>query len=543
MLSSTVKRFILPFSAEKSNGSFGSEVEAAAVYSLSEFERMKGGGLILKQPEEKLHFIAEMGYPLWLFPNNLVAYILDGLTNFNYSIPYVELPVAKSLMENLEASSKTREDYMTFLSDNSRYFKQPTIEKQCSIRSLIVDLDFKREFDVYRKEASEVMGQLTKLAPLTSRLQETTISSMMAEMNRLQSSLKENADMLRECLRRVNKTTSQYITELDYAAEAVKDEAQAKIKAQEELINPQIVKLNSECKHQIEKVTAGFDNEIDKLEKLKAKTSKSIDSEEKKLKQYEQAAKEQAQQSHLIYETRWKSKSKETKKEIGGLKKERKQIENNIKHLNKQKNEKISALRLELETEVRLARQPLLDRESERDAKILIFKRETEKLVKQEKPLADGLNGALKLAEQVNDGFQMLGIRNLQLQAPAVFYVPFYMACYQTGSANRYLFFAPSMTSSVGFGAKIKGVMGISKINEVFASRFKAIRVLIEKVQLLAKQDSLLNQQITDLGERNNLLRNEFARVNIAKGLVYLKDAGWLSQREYQSLTNSLAQS
>lgn len=543
MLSSSVKRFILPFSAEKSNEPFVSEVEVAAVYAVSEFERIKGGGLILKQPEEKLHFIAKMGYPLWLFPNNLIAYIFDGLNNFNYSFPYVELPIAKSFMENLEVNSKTREDYMAFLSDNSSYFLHPKKEKQFSLRSLIVDSDFRREFDVYRKEAIEVMGQLTKLALLTPTLQKSTISSMIGEMNNLQLSLKADAGLLPECLRRVNKTTSQYITELNYAAEAVKDETDAKIKAQEEIINPQIVTLNSEYKHKIAKVTVGFDDELNKLEKLKAKTSKFIISEEKKLKQFERAAEKQAQKNHLIYEKRWKSKSRETKREISGLKKELKQIENNIKHLIKQKNEKISTLRLELESEIKLVRQPLIDLEAARDAKMLVFKRESEKLVDLEKPLVAGLNVAINLAERVNDGFQMLGIRNLIFRGPALFYVPFYVACYQVGSANRYLFLAPSTTRSVGFAAKLKGVMGISKIRAMFTPRFKAIAVLIEKVQSLTKQDSLLEQQITDLGENNNLLKNEIVRVNMAKGLVYLRDAGWLSQRECQTLTNSLVQS
>ena len=542
MLNTSAKRFILPFSLDKSSESLASEIEIAAVYALAESERIKGGGLILKQPEEKLHFIAQMGYPLWLFPNNLIAYVFDGLNNFTYSVPYFELPKAKSFIDDLEAKSETREDYLIFLLDNSSYFKQPTKEKEFPLRSLIVDLDFKKEFDVYRKEAIEVMGQFTKISPLTPTMQETSISAMIAEMNILQSSLKETADRLPECLRRVKMTTSQYITELDYAAEAVKDEADAKIKAQEELINPQITKLNSEYKHQITKISTDFDNEINKLEKLKAKTSKLIDSEEKKLKQYEQAAKKQARQNHLIYEKRWKSKSKQTKKEISGLKNELKRIENNIKHLNKQKDEKISILRFELVTEVKLARQPLLDLEVARDAKMLIFKRENEKLLDQEKPLVEGLNAAIKLAERVTDGFQMLGIRNLLLRGPALFYVPFYVACYQDGSAKRYLFLAPSTTISAGFAVKLKGVMGISKIKEMFTPRFKTITGLIEKIQVLSKRDSLVDQQITDLGERTNLLKNEVARANISNGLIYLKDAGWLSQREYQSLTRSLAQ-
>jgi hypothetical protein len=42
------------------------------------------------------------------------------------------------------------------------------------------------------------------------------------------------------------------------------------------------------------------------------------------------------------------------------------------------------------------------------------------------------------------------------------------------------------------------------------------------------------------LGEKNNLLNTGLARDNIAKGLVYLKHEGWLSDKEYQVLSNNL---
>jgi hypothetical protein len=543
MLNSPVKRFMLPFSSEKSTEPLAYEVELAVIYSLAEFERQKGGGLILKQPEEKLYFISEIGYPLWLFPNSLFAYIFDGLGNFGYKIPYLELPSAKSFTENFEANSKTNEDYMTFLSSNSRYFLQPAKDKEFLIKNLFNNLDFIREFDAFRKEATEILGPNAKIATLTPNLKESEISSIIAEINRLQLSLKENAEGFRDALRLINKTTSQYVTDLDFAVEAIKDEANAKIKAQEELINPKIVKLNNDYKREITKVTTSFNDEIEKLEKLKTKTLKLNEAVEKKLIQYEKDARKQAQQNHLIYEKRLKLRSKDVKKEISGLKKELKRLENSIKSLNKQKTEKISELWLGLETEIKFTRQPLLDLEVARDAKMLVFREEAEKLIQLQKPLLDGLNNTIKLAEGVYDGFQILGIMNLQLKAPALFYVPFYVACYQVGSENRYLFFAPSTTISAGFAAKLKGVIGISKIKEMYTPRYKAVTGLIEKIHVLSKQDSFLDRQIIELGIRNNLMKNELTRVNIAKGLVYLKDAGWLSTREYQSLTNSLAQS
>ncbi len=542
MLNSAVKRFILPFSPKKSNEPFHSDAEIAAIYAISEIERAKGGGLVLRQPEEKLIFITQIGYPLWLFPNNLNAFIFDGLTNFNYSILYIELSKAKDFNENLEKNSKTREDYMTFLSDQRNYFQQPVTEKEFLLRNLIEDLEFKKEFDLYRKEATEVTGQPTKIALISPNLTETTISSILSEMNKLHFSLKEEADRLSECSRRLNKSTSQYVTELAYSAEAVKDEVNAKIKAQEEIVNPQIIKLTREYKHQITNATKNFDEETIKLKKLLAKTTKFIEADEKKLIQYEHEAKKQAQKSHMIYEKSWKSKIRETKKELSGLKKELKRTENSIKNLTKQKNENVFKVQFEFDVEIKLARQPLLDLEASRDSKLLIFKQETEKLLNLEKPLLEGLNKPIKLAEEVYVRFHTLGIRNTQLKTPALFYIPFYAASYQAGLEQRYIFYAPSITSSIGFATKLKGAMGISKIKQILLPRFKSMSDLIEKAQVLTKLDSALDRQIILLGEKNNLLKNDLARNNISKGLIYLKDVGWLSSKEYQVLSSSLEQ-
>jgi hypothetical protein len=544
MLNVAVKRFILPFSPGKSRELFSFDVEAAAVYALSELERGKGGGLIVKQPEEKLLFITKMGYPLWLFPKNETGYIFDGLNDSSMSVRYFEVPPAKTFIESLEKNSETHEDYMTFLSDHSSYFQQSKKEKEFVLRGLIAGLDFKKEFSVYCKEAVEVTGQLAKLAPLAPTLEEATISSMLTEMDKLQSFLREDSERLSECLRLVNKTTSQYITELDYAAEAVRDEASAKIKAQEEFVIPKIAKLNSEYKYQITQVTRSFNEELESLEKLKDKKIRFIDDNEEKIKRYNREAKTQAQKNHLTYEKTWKEKSRQTKKELDGLKKELKRIENNIKNLNKQKAKKIFKLQLELENAIKLARQPLLDLEAARDAKVLVFKQKTEKLLKQEKPVKEGLNNVIKLAEAVNARFEMLGVREQQLKRlknPALFYVPFYVACYQAGLSKRYVFLPPSMTSPIGFAARLKGAFGRSKIKELFTPRFKEITALIDKVQAVAKQDSLLDDEIKDLGEKNNLLNADLIRENIAEGLVYLKHEGWLSDREYQILSRSLA--
>jgi len=539
MLNSATKRFILPFSPQKSkDGNYESEL--AAIYAVAELERSKGGGLIIKQPREKILFISKIGYPLWLFPKNENIYIFDGLNNTNFAISYIELPATKTFIDSLERNSKTKEDYLTFLSANSNYFQHVDKEKEISVKGLIANEDFTKELSNYRKEANEVIDKPPNLPLLSPTLEAVTITSALTEMDKIQSLFKQNTDRLPECQKQLSKITSQYVTELDYAAQAVKDEANAKIKAQEEFVNPKIAKLNSTYKQQIANVTRGFNEEIERVEKLKSKTLKFIESNEEKIKLYESEAKTQAEQNHSLYEKRWKEKKNQTKKENDGLKKELKRIENSIKNLSKQKTEKTWNLQKALETEIKLARQPLLDLETTRDAKMLAFKLEAEKLYKQQKPVSDGLNNAIKLGEAVNARFESLGSREQQLKAPALFYVPLYVTCYLSGSSRRYIFLSPSVINESGFASKLKSALGISKIKERFIPRFQTITASIDKIQVVIKEDSFLEKQIIDLGEKNNLLNTDMARSNIGKGLINLKDQGWISDKEYQALSSGL---
>jgi hypothetical protein len=540
MFNSAVKRFILPFAPKKRRERFNFEFEGAAVYALAELERMKGGGLIMKQPQEKLVFLAKAGYPLWLFPRNETTYIFDGLSSSAVVMSYFELPAAKAFMDALDGSSKTRDDFTAFLSDHNNYFTQPRKIRERSFSNLIVDEDFKREFSAYRREAVELTGQSEDLALIPPSLDDATIASVLTEIGDLQAVIREDAEGLPECLRLLNKTTGQYITELDYAAEAVKDEANAKIKAQEEVINPKIAALNSQYKRRIAELTRNFDQEIQELENQKNKTERSIETSQGKIKLYQREAETQASKKHSIYEKRWKEKSAQAKKELDGLKKELKRSEKNVKNLIKQKNSQTAKLKFELDAEIKHARQPILDLERVRDAKALVFKRESENLLRLEKTVVDGLNGAIKLGEANSAKFQSLGVAD-QVKTPAVFYVPFYVACYQSEFSRRFAYLPPSTVSDMGFAAKLKGAFGVSKIKQFFVPRFKSISTLIDRAQTLAKHDTFLDDQIRSLGEKNNLLNAHLTRVNIGEGLAYLRTEGWLSDKDYQVVNSSLA--
>jgi hypothetical protein len=536
MLTSSPKRFILPFSNSKSSSN---EVEAASVFAFAESKRSKGGGFIARQPEEKLVCLSKVGYPLWLVPKNDLIFVFDGFNDSSQRVSFLEAPSVKGYMESLDTNSKPRENYYAFLLDHTNYFQKSTKEKQFVFRSLIVNLDFKTEFIGYKKEATEITGQVN-VALLPQVLEESTITSMLSDFEKLQLAQRDEALKLPECVRLVNKTTGQYITELDYEAEAVTEEMDAKIRALEEFVNPQLAKINKDYKVKIAKLADRFDEELDRLQKMEAKTKKSIENNEAKIKQFEREAKSQATKNHALYEKRWKEKIKQTQKEVKELKKDLSTIEDNSKKLSKQKTQKISQLTFQLDSEVKLARQPLIDLQIAREAKIRVFKLEAEKLFRLEKPVLEDLSKSLTLMEAFKTNFEAIGFRDQMLKSPTLFYVPFLVVCYEVGLTRRYIMLAPSIISLFDFSARLKGTFGLSKTKDLLVPRFKVITSLISKVEDQTKQNSRFESQLYDLIQRNNLLNNPAFRENVAKGLSYLKYQGWFSDKEQQTLSNRL---
>ncbi len=530
------KRYILPFAtlSEKRREPFDAQVEGAAIYVLAEFELEKGAS-------EELLFIAKFGYPLWLVPKNEVALIFDGLNNSSYNLPYNEIPNVKAFMENLEQNSKTREGYMAFLSDQSSYFQQPVVKSGLTLQGLIAGYDFRNEFDAYRKEATEVTGQVENAALLLPLMDESTISSVISQVDNLQAHLSQEVERLSECLKLVKKFTSQYVTELNFQAEAFRDEADAKIRALQELVNPQISQIRKDFSNQIADLTESFDDEISAAKKQKAKIKAQIEGTEAKIRQYKANARAQAAKKHSYYAKIWQDKTAKTEKELSGLKKQLKSTDKNLKDLSIKKSASIGRLQSEREAKIDQARQPLRDLEASRDAKFLAYKKEVQVLEGRAKPVVDGLLEKAKLREAFAVQFETLGVkRSQQLKNPALMYIPFYLACIQRGFSKRYFALPPSTVGTMGFSAKLKSALGMPKIKDLFAPRFQAITSLVSSIQGLAKQSTILEGQIDELGKRNDLLSMRSSRENIKKGLVFLRYEGWISEKEQQSLSRKL---
>ncbi|MBM4400637.1 MAG: hypothetical protein FJ045_01665, partial [Crenarchaeota archaeon] len=455
----------MPFSvlSENRKEPFTFDLEVATVFSLAEEDRAKGGGFFSKRPEEKIVFIAKIGYPLWLFPWSETTLIFDGLNRAKYTLPYAVIPDVKAFMENLKRGSKTRETHATFLSNHINYFQTPVTEKGVLIHGLISDPEFLSEFDSYRHEAVAIAidEQPSNVALLSPIIEESTISSTLEELKTLQLSFKEDVDRLYQCMKFINKATRHYVKVLHSKAKAVKEEFDVKINAQEEIVAPRVAHFKEDYDHRIVESAKSFEKQRLPVQKEKVKLEKSREQALAKIEHYKLEAKTRAEMDDSVGEQKWKEKSSETKKELSEIEDQLKQTEKALKDLEERKSLEIFNLRSELEAKIKEVRQPLLELESSRDAEILNYKQEAETLEQQTKLITDQLGRTAKLRETGIANFAKLGVKqDTELKEVALFYVPFYVACYQGESKKRYLMLPPSEVNAIGLSTKLKGALG-----------------------------------------------------------------------------------
>jgi hypothetical protein len=242
-----------------------------------------------------------------------------------------------------------------------------------------------------------------------------------------------------------------------------------------------------------------------------------------------------------VWAKQWREKAKKAQRELDGLNRELRKLIDDSKRISSQRSRVISELTLELDREVKLARQPLLELEAQREHKISLIKQEAQKLLAQEKPLIETINRTLQRRENIGAEFEATSINEITIKTPALFYLPFYFVVYESGLSKRYLIIAPSNLGTPDFSAKLKGALGMSKVNNLLIPRFQALGALVTGVQTYAKQNPVFESQLLDLAERTNLLNTTIFNDNVKRGLTVFNLQGWLSERElsdsYKRLT------
>jgi hypothetical protein len=532
---------ILPFSALSENRTepFSEEMEKAAIYCFAELERVKGGGVILKKPEEKLVFLAEFCYPLWFTPWGDLTLIFDGLKTTAHTLTYKIIPDVKAFMENMQRSSKSLETYISFLSDNINYF-QLLSEKAMVIDALITELNFLNELNTFLSDARQVKTSSPEIVFLSPTIEESAISSLMQELENLKLEFMEDVNILYDSMKLLNKTTRNFVKIIRGNMRSIKEEFNAEIKKQESVIKPKVNRINEEYDEQITKLTKEFKKQILPLQKEKVKLEKTREHLLNKIEHCNVEARTCATNKDAVGERKWKEKANEAKKELSESEARIRELEEKIKKMEESELLEIFRLRSELETKVKEAKKDLLELEASRDAKIQLQQQEIEKLENLTSRIIQQIDSMAKLREADIANFEKLGVKRKSTTSFLI-YISFYLACYQAELKKRYVLFPPSLANSISFLTKLKGALGKTKIKQLLVPRFKAVTWLLNKVPMLIEQSAAFEREISESGDKASMLKFGSVREQIRSGLKQIKDEGWLSEKEYEVLNQKIA--
>ncbi len=541
-MSQKITRLILPFSVLSENRTepFAEEMEKAALYCFTELERAKGGGLILRKPEEKPVFLAEFYYPLWLIPWSKLSLLFDGLKTTTHTLTYKSIPDVKTFMENAQRSSKTLETYMAFLSDNVNYFQISSDEKAMAIDALIAEPNLLNEFELYLSEAKQVEIQSPEIAFLPPAIDESTISSITQELENLKLDFEEDVGILYESMKLLNKTTRNFVKTVRGKIKTIKEEFGEEIKKQESIIVPNVNRINEEYDEQITELSKNFEKQLLPLQEEKVKLEKAREQTLNKIERCNVEAKTCAANKDVVGERKWKEKANETKKEFSEIETRIEELEEKIREIEESKSLETFRLRSEWEAKIKEARKDLLELEASRDAKIQIHKQEMEKLESLTSTIIQQISNMAKLREANLANFENLGVQQ-KYKNPTLVYMPFYLVCYQAELKKRYVPFAPSVANSIGFTTKLKGALGRAKVKQLLVPRFKGITSFLNKFPALIERNAAFERETYEAGDKADILKVTSMREQIKSGLERLKEEGWFSEKEYEAFNQKLA--
>lgn len=542
-MAQNIGKLILPFSLPSLNRKepFTKEMERATIFCLAEMERAKGRGLVTKQPLEKLVFLAEVCHPLWLAPLGDTSLLFDGLNTTYYTLTYLTFPDAQTFLDNVNRSFKTRQTYMTFLSDNLNYFKVPDTEEKKVVHGLITEPEFLPQFTSYLSEAKPVKDTLRDVILISPTIDAASLLSMMQELQSLKSKFVGETNALYATMKLLNEKTRNLVKVLSNEMKEVKEKFNEEITKSKSSIAKKVDKIRGEYDEEVTSFSKKMDEKLLVLQQERIKLEKTKEHSIDEIKHCEAETKTCALIGDDFGEQKWKEERDKLKKQFSETEAKIKEFGKQIKDVEDEKKLNIFKLKSECNTKIKDVEKDLFEIESSRDARINIYKAEMEKLEELTSGSIIGqISNMAKLIEASIAEFDKLGIQQKR-KKHVLIYIPFYLACYGIESRKRYACFTPFIANNISFSVKFKGILSGMKIKQLFKPHSKAIVSLLDKFPLVMEQNAVFDREINEACLKANMLHKKNLRDSIKAGLKALRKEDWLSDREYETFSKELA--
>ena len=532
-----IRKLILPFAVAGKDRfkPFTKDMEMAAIFYFAERDRKKGEGRVLKKPEEKLAFIAETCYPIWLIPWRGRTLIFDGLEFTNPSISYDVIPDVKAFDNDVQASSKSREAYCAALSQNASYFQNFAGKEGKTIEGLITNPKFTQDLIVYLQDAEEIGKGATTKAILFPTLDESEVSVSIDELSELRDKVKEEIKNLSRSMKLLSKGTREQVKALQAEMKETMKKFDQRIKKVRPKVMEKIKRIRERRDEEVTRISKKYDRKLRSLHQNRVRIERTLERLSTDIERIEADIKGCRERKDEAGEFQLTQKLDEIKKRLPVLDKEIKGIDRNIENVEDAKKIEVSRARTKPDDRVEEAMKDLRDIEAAKEARTRLEQQELASLEEMTSSIIKQINAMIKTKEGALNEIDSIGALERRRKYVLV-YLPVYFVCYETEVGKRYVVYPPSWVGSMGIKTKLKGVFGAGKMKSFLQSRSQAIATLLDRLVDLTQENPVFEKEITEAGIKANILRTTELQVGIRKGLTELGDEGWISENEFQIL-------
>ncbi len=511
----------------------------AAIFYLAERDRKKGEGRVLKKPEEKLAFIAETCYPLWLIPWRGRTLIFDGLEFTNQLIPYDVIPDIKAFDTDIKASSKSHEAYVAALSQNASYFQKFGGKEEKTIEGLIANSEFIHDLMDYLQDAEDIGKVETTKAILSPMLDESEVSASIAKLSDLGEMLDEEIKNLSISMKLLSKVSREQVKALQAEMKETMKAFDKQIKKVRPKVMQKIKSIQEKRDEDVTRISKKYDRKLRSLHQNRVRIERTLERLSTDIDRIEADIKGCRENKDEAGEFQLTQKLDEIKKKLPVLNKEIKDIDRNIENVEDAKKIEVSRARTKLDDRVEEAMRSLHDIEAAKEARSRIEQQGLAALEEMTSSIIKQIDAMIKTKEGALNELDSMGAQERRRKY-ALVYIPVYFVCYETEVGKRYVVYPPSNVGSMGIKTKLKGVFGSRKMKSFLQSRSQAIAALLDRLVDLTQENPVFEKEITEAGNKANILRSTELRVGVKRGITELRDENWISENEYQIL-NSLA--
>ena len=536
-----VKKLILPFAvpAKDRYVPFTKDMEMAAIVYLAEKDRKKGEGRVLKKTEEKIAFIAETCYPIWLVPWKGKALIFDGLEFTNPSISYDVIPDATAFDNDLQASSKSLQAYVAALAQNASYFQNFSGKEEKTMEGLITNPEFVQDLIDYLQDAEDIEKSTTTKAILSPRLDASEVAMSIGKLSDLRDKIANEIKDLSKSMKTLSKRTKEQVKTLQLEMKATMKEFDKKLEKAKPKVMAKIAKIKEKRDEEVTSISKKHDRSLRTLHQNRISIERTLERLTTEIERYEADIKEFRERKDESGEVQITEKLDEAKKKIPALNKEIKDIDKEIENVEGTKKVEVSKARTKPDDQIEEAMRCIRDLEAAKEARIRLEQQELADLKEKTSVMIKQIDVMIKAKEAALNELDSMGAQERR-RKQAIVYLPVYFVCYERETEKRYVVYPPSHVGSMGIKTKLKGVFGSGKMKSFLQSRSEAIATLLDQLVYLTKENPVFEKEITNAGNKADILQETDSQAGIQKGITELKNEGWISENEAQELSQNI---